>query len=103
MKNDEALQTAERVRAYETEWSKRGYFDGIPDEAPEVLERLGLVPSYRTIAFALLKNDMNLVSVGFSTKKSDWYSAIKRVEIDARPGSRVRQRMFDFMGFHLGK
>jgi predicted phosphoadenosine phosphosulfate sulfurtransferase len=97
MKNEEALQTAERVQLYETEWSKRGYFEGIPDEAPEVLERLGLVPSYRTIAFALLKNDMNLVSVGFSPKKSDWYSAIKRVEIAARPNQKPLQLMFPFM------
>jgi len=34
---------------------------------------------------ALLKNDMNLTSLGYSNKYSKYYSILKRIEIDARP------------------
>lgn len=34
---------------------------------------------------ALLKNDNNLVSLGYQPKKSKYYSILKRIEIDARP------------------
>jgi predicted phosphoadenosine phosphosulfate sulfurtransferase len=46
--------------------------------------KLGLAPSYKAIAIALLKNDMGLHSLGFSPIKSEWYSAIKRIEIAER-------------------
>lgn len=55
---------------------------GIPDESPqEILEK---VPSYKRIAMAILKNDYPLQSLGFTPKKSIFYNALKKIEIDAR-------------------
>ena len=61
-----------------------GYSDDIPDEVPRVLMKLGLAPSYKAIALALLQNDMNLESLGFTPRKSIYYSILKKIEIDAR-------------------
>ena len=46
--------------------------------------KLGLAPSYKAIALAILKNDNNFESLGFTAPVSRWYSAIKRVEIEQR-------------------
>lgn len=45
---------------------------------------LGLAPSWKAIALALLANDMQLLSLGFTPKRSEWYGAIKRYEIECR-------------------
>jgi predicted phosphoadenosine phosphosulfate sulfurtransferase len=73
------------VRQYIESWLVRGYERGIPDEVPMPLMRLGLAPSHRAIAEALLRNDMALLSLGFSPPRSEWYGALKRIEINARP------------------
>ena len=72
------------VLAYKEKWLERGYQNDIPQEVPEVLAKQNLAPSYKAIAIALLKNDIHFHSLGFSPVKSDWYSAIKRIEIAAR-------------------
>lgn len=72
----------ERIREYIETWEKRCYKDGVPDEAPAELQ--DRVPSYKRIAIALLKNDMNLTSLGYEPKKTKYYSILKRIEIDAR-------------------
>jgi predicted phosphoadenosine phosphosulfate sulfurtransferase len=64
-------------------WEERCYREGIPDEAP--FELGDKVPSYKKICIAILKNDTNLVSLGYKTKYSKYYSVLKRIEIDARP------------------
>lgn len=78
------MSTHKKVIKYITDWKKRGYTEDIPDEVPTVLMNHNLAPSYKAICMALLKNDMNLESLGFTPKKSAWYSAIKRVEIEER-------------------
>ena len=65
-------------------WEQRCYFDGIPDEAPIELERNNLVPSYRKICRAIIKNDLSLISLGFTKSKSKVYSDLKRIEISQR-------------------
>lgn len=65
-------------------WEKRGYSEGIPDEAPLRLEQLNKVPSYRRICMAILKNDVCLTSLGFSKPKCELYSELKRIEINER-------------------
>ena len=80
-----ATTTQGRVRQYIESWLVRGYADGIPDEVPVPLMRLGLAPSHRAIAEALLRNDMALLSLGFSPPTSEWYGTLKRIEISARP------------------
>lgn len=62
-------------------WEKKGYENGIPMLADENLEANGLVPSYRRICKAILKNDIALVSLGFSRPYSEIYNSIKREEI----------------------
>lgn len=75
----------ERVHQYVAAWESRGYAQGLPDEVPAELERLGLAPSYKAIAVAILRNDHALLSLGGVPRVSGWYGAIKQVEIAARP------------------
>lgn len=65
-------------------WRRRGYGDGIPEQAPDLLEEKGRVPSYRQIVRAILRNDTGLSSLGYGVPKSAAYMAIKRIEIEAR-------------------
>lgn len=78
------METKKRVKEYISNWKAKGYENDIPDEVPHELMKLGLAPSYKAIAIALLKNDVNLESLGFVGKKSKWYSAFKKVEIEER-------------------
>lgn len=54
-------------------WSKKGYEDGIPDEADYHLEAQKLVPSWRRVVKSLLRNDFWCKGMGFSQQKSDAY------------------------------
>lgn len=78
------MNTQQRVNKYIEDWKKRGYPDDIPDEVPHELMKLGVAPSYKAICLALLKNDLQLTSLGFSSKKSVWYSILKGIEIAER-------------------
>lgn len=69
---------------YISRWEARCYSEGIPDEAPLELERRNLVPSYRRIAIAILKNDVSLKSLGLTATKSKYYDFYKRIEIEKR-------------------
>jgi predicted phosphoadenosine phosphosulfate sulfurtransferase len=73
-----------KVDSYILKWELRGYPCGIPDEAPAKLEDLIRVPSYRMIVKALLKNETNLESLGFSRKPCDLYGEFKRIELSQR-------------------
>lgn len=73
-----------KIKQYLEVWRKRCYFDDIPDEAPSRLEALGKVPSYRRIALAILNNDNNLISLGFTPKKSEVYNQLKKIELNKR-------------------
>ena len=72
-----------KVNDYVKMWEDRCYKEGIPDEAP--FELKDKVPSYKRICMALLKNDINLTSLGYKEKYTKFYSVLKRIEIDARP------------------
>jgi len=69
---------------YIKDWENKCYLNGIPDEAPNEISNI--VPSYKRIAIAILKNDNSLKSLGFKQKKSKYYSEFKRIEISKRPG-----------------
>jgi predicted phosphoadenosine phosphosulfate sulfurtransferase len=60
-----------RFRVFIKWWKKRGYPDGIGDEAPIVLENKGLAPSWRRIAKVLLRNDYWCKGLKFSQPKSE--------------------------------
>jgi len=72
----------EKVKKYVETWEQRCYTNGIPDVAPDCIR--DKVPDYRKIAIALLNNDMQLKSLGYSGFNSEYYSILKRIEIEAR-------------------
>lgn len=74
----------EKIESHISVWEGRGYPQGIPDSAPQRLEGAGRVPSYRRICKAILKNDVALLSLGYSRPNCEAYNTIKRIEIAAR-------------------
>ena len=84
----------DKVDNYIKGWESRCYTNGIPDESPFQLG--DKVPSYKRIALAILKNDLNLTSLGYEPKNSKYYSILKRIEIDARPKKYGHQLKFKF-------
>ena len=75
-----------KIYSYIKKWKTQGYPEDIPDTVPSVLSDKNLAPSYKAIAIAILKNDSSLKTLGFSPKKSKWYSVLKRIEIKKREG-----------------
>ena len=76
-------------------WKGKGYPDGIPDEAPRILEKTCRAPSYRMICIAIMKNDTTLQTLGFSRPACGLYDIIKRHELMAR-GNAVRDLQGEF-------
>ena len=62
--------TTQRVSEYVKTWENRCYSNGIPDEVPMKLMKSRRAPSYKAIALAILRNDLNLYSLGFRQKDS---------------------------------
>jgi len=54
-------------------WEDRGYSNGIPDEAPSILESKKLVPSWKRICKSLLRNDYWCKGLGFTQHKTAAY------------------------------
>jgi predicted phosphoadenosine phosphosulfate sulfurtransferase len=54
-------------------WKARGYPDGIPEEAPAVLEAQKLAPSWRRLCKVLLRNDYWCKGLNFTQPKSEAY------------------------------
>lgn len=78
------MGTEKRIRIYIADWEEKCYKQGIPDEAPAELEQSDLVPSYRRICKAILKNDLHLLSLGFTKGYSKQYVVLKRIELEQR-------------------
>ena len=70
-----------KLKNYVKDWENRCYKNGIPEEAPLRLELLNKVPTYRNIVKAILKNDINLETLGFSRQFCKAYSDLKRIEL----------------------
>lgn len=73
-----------KIEDYIIKWKTIAYFKDIPDKAPKRLEELKKVPSYRAICLAILKNDSQLKSLGFTPKSSRYYSMLKRKELEEK-------------------
>jgi predicted phosphoadenosine phosphosulfate sulfurtransferase len=71
----------EKILSWVEKWEGRGYSNGIPDEAPPRLEVMCKAPSYRMICMAIMKNDSQLETLGYSRTKCEAYSNIKREEL----------------------
>lgn len=54
-------------------WKARGYAEGIPDEAPIVLEAKRIAPSWRRLCKVLLRNDYWCKGLAFTQPKSAAY------------------------------
>jgi predicted phosphoadenosine phosphosulfate sulfurtransferase len=65
-------------------WKTRGYEYDIPDEAPDIFEIENKAPSYRRICFAVMKNDVQLQSLGYTREDCRIYNCIKREELIRR-------------------
>lgn len=74
----------QKIRRYIATWEGRGYAEGLPDEAPGVLESLNKVPSYRSICMAIMKNDSSLLSLGYARPACEVYMVLKRIELVQR-------------------
>lgn len=88
------LMVKKRIKDYVRKWESQGYSDGIPDEVPDELMKLGIAPSYKEIAICILKNDLQLTKLGFSSKKSAWYDYFKKREFESL-GRTFQYDLFD--------
>jgi predicted phosphoadenosine phosphosulfate sulfurtransferase len=71
-------------------WEYRCYKDGIPDEIPSGLMRSMRVPSYKALAVSILKNDFNLLSVGFSRKETELSNELLEADrVENNPNMRL--------------
>jgi len=65
-------------------WEERGYYDGIPDQAPAILESERLAPSWRRICKSLLRNDYWCKGLGFTQHKTDAYNKYLKLKKEQR-------------------
>lgn len=73
-----------KINRYIQTWMQRGYPDGIPDEVDTVLENMNKVPSFRLICRAIMKNDVALLTLGYTREPCDAYTLLKREELRQR-------------------
>lgn len=64
---------AARINSWLKGWHSRGYWSGIPDEAPRSLEKKYWAPSWRRICKTLLRNDWWCKGLGMVQPKSEAY------------------------------
>ena len=74
----------ERFRSFISGWKQRGYTEGIPDEAPDVLESAHWAPSYRRLVKVLLRNDYWCKGLGLTQPKSKAWDQFKAISNELR-------------------
>lgn len=77
-----------RFRVFIRGWKGRGYYGGIPDEAPRVLENKHWAPSWRRLCKVLLRNDWWCKGLGLQQPKSKAYERfleLRRAALGALP------------------
>lgn len=65
-------------------WEERDYFDGLPDQAPSILESERVAPSWRRICKSLLRNDYWCKGLGFTQHKTDAYNKYLKLKKEQR-------------------
>jgi predicted phosphoadenosine phosphosulfate sulfurtransferase len=68
--------TQEIADRYISNWEKKGYNKGIPEEVPQILMKENLAPSYKAICLAILNNDLKLESI---SSGRNWRKDIKKI------------------------
>jgi predicted phosphoadenosine phosphosulfate sulfurtransferase len=89
------MNMEQKIHRWVRSWERKGYHDGLPDEAPRTLEENGRVPSWRMVCIAIMKNDKTLETLGFRRPPCEVYMELKRIELAeraARTGERVALR-----------
>jgi len=69
-----------RFRVFLKGWISRGYPNGIPDEAPYVLEQRYWAPSWRRLCKVLLRNDWWCKGLGMTQPKSEAYGKYLQIK-----------------------
>jgi predicted phosphoadenosine phosphosulfate sulfurtransferase len=73
-----------KFRDFVRAWAGRGYHDGIPQEAPRVLETKMWAPSWRRLCKVLLRNDWWCKGLGLTQPKSKAYQAYIEMKREQR-------------------
>jgi len=82
----------ERVSDYVKTWEGRCYYDGIPDEVPSKVAASNRAPSWKAIALCVLRNDHNLLGLGFQRSENETSKLLmkKQKKLDTLP-------LFDYL------
>jgi predicted phosphoadenosine phosphosulfate sulfurtransferase len=73
-------------------WKDRGYPEGIPDEAPYILESKKLTPSWRRVCKSLLRNDFWCKGLGFSQQRTKAYDKYLKLKKEKRELSKFLKK-----------
>jgi predicted phosphoadenosine phosphosulfate sulfurtransferase len=73
-----------KIYVFDKWWKERGYKDGIPDQAPSLLEAKKLAPSWRRICKSLLRNDFWCKGLGFTQHKTKAYEKYLKLKKEQR-------------------
>lgn len=77
-----------KFRVFLRGWKGRGYVNGIPDEAPKILEDKHWAPSWRRLCKVLLRNDWWCKGLGLTQPKSAAYEKYMALVRERRAGQR---------------
>jgi predicted phosphoadenosine phosphosulfate sulfurtransferase len=88
MPSQTRLHYQERFTSFLKGWRGRGYYKGIPDEAPEILESKHWAPSWRRICKVLLRNDWWCKGLGLTQPKSAAYGKYLELRNEGNLGNR---------------
>lgn len=78
-----------KFRGFIKGWRGRGYVDGIPDEAPRILENKQWAPSWRRLCKALLRSDYWCKGLGLTQPKSAAYERYMELMRERRAARRM--------------
>lgn len=87
-----------KIFVFQDWWKKKGYPDGIPDEADYALEVKKLAPSWRRVVKSLLRNDYWCKGLNFTQHKSDAYKnylAMVKRKMDAEEKLKTAQQKME--------
>jgi len=80
-----------RFKSFLKGWYGRGYAEGIPDEAPMVLENAHWAPSYRRLCKVLLRNDWWCKGLGLTQPKSEAYGKYLQIKKAKKENAEVAE------------
>lgn len=96
----------QQINQYIKVWEQRCYSNGLPDEVPKEIN--DMVPSYRSICIAILKNDLSYI--GIEPPASQFYGILKCIELGKQyikptrmTQSELRQSVFELINICIAK